>query len=726
MSRILDEEDLEALCYERSKAWSSFIKCCAEKDEGKAIDTRKFDEIFKDQGEDSVISIDEAKEVCVEDELNQTTQSMTKTELVQMLCSGGDAKEILDQTLPIVEQHVRKWKEAGLDRILNTFDERQIEQHVGDWLRMNNSAYGGNSLLQKSPLKTIPEAYSASSSSDSEVESMHSMDTARYIRASRKLTSKSSIPMRTIKTYRTVAQKRAELRAKYECEEQEHRHHMQVLLYRRNKLHRQKHEHTSFRPQQRIKQLRKRRRTLPIIGPSSSSSEDDHFDCTKKTACSSYTIRRNHNQRGNCRNCHSKRLELESRLRANECRLCNNERLCSNVVHIATSRTETWIAGSTSSSTDKAKRRRMTCKNQSCLRRQSWNESIQLSKPMSEASAGSSNVDETTNCSFEALDVFTRYPQSPTRLTTTVQSDSSKSSIAFCKKVKRNRSMQIPDADSDNSHDPLTSISFSNKVKRIRKMQIPDSDSENTEDLNITVSNQSGELCSINSRLEDTDPKATTPDIIINDIQSDSSKSSSDFSKKLKRVRKMQILNSDSDNSDDLPLQPTEHSVCNNNQNHNSTTSYYSCEPCSINISSEEHDSPTRVSSTIDCSSTVASQRSSFNITREGILLHAPKDQVQNNSSSNFTLTEQVLSPIIGQGRARKLLKYHMGRRSFDSRYHIYYRPSTKMLAKLTDKTEETLALTSSSCSDTDSDIFEMLGRYGVVHPVLEKCKETT
>lgn len=266
------------------------MQSCTEKDEGEELDTRKFEEIFKDQGESSIVAIEEANEDNednVEEQLYKTTHNMTKTELMEMLCNEEN-KEILDQTLPIMEEHVRKWKEAGLDRILDTFDGQQIEQHVGGWLRRNNSVYGAKDLLQVSPAHQI---YSTSNSNDSEAESMHSVDTARYIRDSRKRTistaSKCSIPKSTIKMYRNVPRKRAELSAKYGCEEQEHRHHMQALLHRRSKLHSRKNEHdliyhpNSKHSKQRRKQLRKRRDTSPMLY-SSSSSDDDRCDCRTK------------------------------------------------------------------------------------------------------------------------------------------------------------------------------------------------------------------------------------------------------------------------------------------------------------------------------------------------------------------------------------------------------------------------------------------------------------
>ncbi|EDV94501.1 uncharacterized protein LOC6567306 [Drosophila grimshawi] len=304
MSHILvDEEQLETLAYERSKVWSSFLKRYEDIDEGKEIEVHAIDQLYKDEDdEDEYDGIEEADEETVEEDVNNTTAFMSKTELTQMLCSG-DNKEIFNQTLPIVEEHVRKWKEAGLDRILNTFDAQKIEQHVGDWMRRHNSAYGDKTLLQVASPKKRHKAHTGHYclSSGSETESMHSMDTARYIRASRKRTSPSSVtkcsssrsPMTTIKMYRTLPRKRDELRAKYGCdEEQEHRRHMQAVLHRRDRRKREREliYHTSPRhypyakavsisngQPSRRKQLHKRLDSSPLFPSSTScsSSSDD-------------------------------------------------------------------------------------------------------------------------------------------------------------------------------------------------------------------------------------------------------------------------------------------------------------------------------------------------------------------------------------------------------------------------------------------------------------------
>lgn len=207
------------------------------------------------------------------------------------------------------------------------------------------------------------------------------------------------------------------------------------------------------------------------------------------------------------------------------------------------------------------------------------------------------------------------------------------------------------------------------------------------------------------------DPKlpnryGTTQGIKSNEEQGDSS-----AILKVVRIRKnMQIPDLELINSDDPHQQTNE--TCFNNPN-------------------SDH-SRARVSSTADFKPLISSQRPPFTITRRGILLHKPPrpstsaDKDQDNSSSNcnanFTLTEDYLSPIIGQRSARNFLRYYRGSNSFNSRCHVYYRPSPKLLAKISE-TAKTFDLTSSSSSESDDDVFEMLARYGAIHTVFENCR---
>ncbi|KAH8351302.1 hypothetical protein KR084_003035 [Drosophila pseudotakahashii] len=404
---LVNEEKLEALVYERSKAWSSIVKVSplefqmaslsdgrvflqdfSTGDDGMEMDVSEFDNLFHDDDENSDLQYEEeeAKEDNGTDaklELGHINATSV-AELTMMLCAGEDnegkveIEEILNQTVPVVEEHKRKWREAGLDRILETFDEKQIEHHVGHWMRRHNSVY-----LNAPPTKYLHTAH-GNSISDQSDESLHSIDTARYIQQSRRrnahMTNKNP-NLTTIKMYRKHSHKRDELRAKYAYDdEQEHRHHMQALLHRRREKERKlaylastpMHCTYSSGHHVRRKHLRKRRNNSWIFESSSSSEDDPSF-----SGCDCHSCRRHqalsrsayqycaygrdqheylHRQAAS-RTMHTTHrhhtfdveMDLRPRLPENECSCCNSDRLCSNFVHIANSSTEEWVVENRSS-----------------------------------------------------------------------------------------------------------------------------------------------------------------------------------------------------------------------------------------------------------------------------------------------------------------------------------------------------------------------------------------
>ncbi|EDX12609.1 GD19138 [Drosophila simulans] len=370
------------MVYERSKAWSSKMADFANLEDGMEIDVAEFDNLF--HGEDEDPELDDVAKEAVEDNVPDEAKlemghinATSVTELTLILCASEDneakaeIEEILNQTVPVVEEHKRKWREAGLDRILDTFDEKQIEHHVGRWMRRHNSVY-----LEASPPKYHPPHHN--SISDESDESMHSIDTARYIQQSRRRnahTTNKNSNMTTIKMYRKHSHKRDELRAKYAYgDEQEHRHHMQAVLLRRRERERQL-AYLASTPMQcvyssghhmRRKNLRKRRINSWIFDSASSSEEDTSFggcdchSCRRHYALSrsvypSCPYRRGqreyHHRQMASPNMHTMRrqhtfdmeMDLRPKLPENECSCCNSDRLCSNVIHIANSSTEEWV-----------------------------------------------------------------------------------------------------------------------------------------------------------------------------------------------------------------------------------------------------------------------------------------------------------------------------------------------------------------------------------------------
>ncbi|KAH8288412.1 hypothetical protein KR054_002556 [Drosophila jambulina] len=379
----VNKEMLETLVYHRSKQWSSLMKGWQERDEGRELCVSDLEEIIKDEHEDPEMDgMEEAIEDPVPDtkvDIGNISASMGATELTLILCAGEDneakaeMQEILNQTMPVVQEHKRTWKEAGLDRILDTFDEKQIEQHVGQWMRRNNSTF----LEEARPANRLYVLDHAYISELSDNESLHSIDTARYIRQSRRRVPNKISNMATIKMYRTHSHKRDELRAKYAYDdEQEHHHHMQTLQHRRREKER-KVTYVSASPQQCIlssghhprRKHRRKRHASSLVFDFSSSEEDDRFygrcacrSCVTHRSlsrsasyqCCSYRGARDYHHQHHSvasRTMHHLRrqhsydvdLDLRPRMRENECNCCTSDRLCSNVVHIANSSTEEWV-----------------------------------------------------------------------------------------------------------------------------------------------------------------------------------------------------------------------------------------------------------------------------------------------------------------------------------------------------------------------------------------------
>ncbi|KAH8414345.1 hypothetical protein KR215_003579, partial [Drosophila sulfurigaster] len=372
---------------------------------GDEVDVSLFESIFDDPGteeqdEESMMEFEEAEEDDVEDDIN-TTHCMTKAQLTQMLTSGSN-KEILDQTMPIVEEHRRKWKEAGLDRILNTFDAHQIEEHVGGWMRRNNSCY-----IEPSPkASALSEYYKRHELGESEEEE-ETEQTVLYMRNSCKRSASKKCqksPRTAVKMYRTLPPMRSERRAQYAAwqlsEEQQQRKHMRSMIQQSKERHRRQRErelifHTSPRHYScsMVHKMRKHRDYSRLL-PASASSEEEMENslcecesCNSTTAAHSYyssyrnnyhsrsmrdPYHRDHHHRGEQRyalesrsfsnNVYCKRSmrhqlqrqhafdhDRRPRLVENKCGCCNSGRLCSKVVHIANSSTEEWVVENKSS-----------------------------------------------------------------------------------------------------------------------------------------------------------------------------------------------------------------------------------------------------------------------------------------------------------------------------------------------------------------------------------------
>lgn len=210
------------------------------------------------EDEDDLASMED--DVCDDDVDPEVLRDITNTTRLSLMINGNnksvlppatspnEAKneliDMLNETLPVINEHNRQMKESGLDRVLNTFDAKKIEEKVGGWLRRHNSlcAEPEDSFIPmpNPPNKHLKNShamehfyrtptvcrpphinYHQEDSSDSD-DSFNSGETARYIRSSRNGAIKNSASTTMmIKTYRMFKSTRQALRDKYACDQDE-------------------------------------------------------------------------------------------------------------------------------------------------------------------------------------------------------------------------------------------------------------------------------------------------------------------------------------------------------------------------------------------------------------------------------------------------------------------------------------------------------------------------
>lgn len=140
--------------------------------------------------------------------------------------------DFVNQTLPIVSEHNRQMKESGLEQILNTFDTQKIEEKVGNWLKNVSMAKESCNELHNTTA-VLPKG-GKTMDAETDLDSLHSGETARYIRSSRprRVKSVSSSTM-MIKTYCRVESTRKKLHEKYGCHQDFYDSHLKAIRTRR-------------------------------------------------------------------------------------------------------------------------------------------------------------------------------------------------------------------------------------------------------------------------------------------------------------------------------------------------------------------------------------------------------------------------------------------------------------------------------------------------------------
>ncbi|KAL9900218.1 uncharacterized protein ACN427_007553 [Glossina fuscipes fuscipes] len=295
-------EDLTHLSYTRSKMWAAFLEKLMKNEDGKEINLVDIENEFKsdvesNSGEDCASIEDKDgtnKEIEPEVLNNMTNCSRLRLIFnksgrfpeVSIQDDGSDNEDrhllvdFVNQTLPIVSEHNRQMKESGLEQILNTFDTQKIEEKVGNWLENYSMAkenfkelHDATAVLPKGGKVVDPET---------DLDSLHSGETARYIRSSRprRVKSVSSSTM-MIKTYCRVESTRKKLHEKYGCHQEFYESHLKAIRTRRMMKMANYRAHCLDEPRsmaaKRHKVLRRKRNR----GRERSLSSDSDADCKK-------------------------------------------------------------------------------------------------------------------------------------------------------------------------------------------------------------------------------------------------------------------------------------------------------------------------------------------------------------------------------------------------------------------------------------------------------------
>ncbi|XP_075148174.1 chromosome alignment defect 1 [Haematobia irritans] len=262
-SNVFDLERLQQLSYERSKVWANFLNHIHESENQKEItleELESLDELQEYADEDDDLASME-DETCVDNIDPEVFRDITNSTRLTLMLNGTNKLDVssneannelidmLNETLPVINEHNRQLKESGMDRILNTFDAKKIEEKVGGWLRRHNTLCGSDYTMttksqpdrrRETPwLKKKDHYYSKPAcvpedESESD-DSFNSGETARYIRSSKVSGVKNSASTTMmIKTYRMVKSTRQALRDKYACaQDDDADSHMNELRLRR-------------------------------------------------------------------------------------------------------------------------------------------------------------------------------------------------------------------------------------------------------------------------------------------------------------------------------------------------------------------------------------------------------------------------------------------------------------------------------------------------------------
>lgn len=167
---IINGNTLEELEYRRCTWWSNFLENISEREDGEVYDvnliTNKFDDDSSNDDADEAEEVQVLEDIEYHNLMNQSTQQEKTTFIME----SEEMQDILNSTRPILKEHELRLKESGLDRVMNTFDSVRIKREVGGWMRRNHSSDSAKAEVQ----------------STSDTDSSKSCEEDRYLRSVQK------------------------------------------------------------------------------------------------------------------------------------------------------------------------------------------------------------------------------------------------------------------------------------------------------------------------------------------------------------------------------------------------------------------------------------------------------------------------------------------------------------------------------------------------------------
>uniref|UniRef100_A0A1A9V6D0 Uncharacterized protein n=1 Tax=Glossina austeni TaxID=7395 RepID=A0A1A9V6D0_GLOAU len=780
-------EDLTHLSYMRSKIWAAFLEKLIKSEDGKEIDLADIEKEFENDvesnsGEDCASIEDrDATDKEIEPEVLNNMTNCSRMRLifnksghfpeVSIQDDGSDNEDkhllvdFVNQTLPIVSEHNRQMKESGLEQILNTFDTQKIEEKVGNWLKNNSMAKENYNELHDTTA-VLPRG-GKTMDPETDLDSFHSGETARYIRSSRprRVKSVSSSTM-MIKTYCRIESTRKKLHEKYGCHQEYYESHLKAIRTRRMMKMDNCRAHCLDEPTsmttQRQKVLRRKRHSNSRSRERSLSSDSGtdfkkpyHFRSKRvspyKKCCTpsmparrrpqSYSCQRQL-PHGRCNHQHMARIAnsfssssssgtptnskyrkgkqrlnqtskfyLDSRpsKRESDCNCYSRLKLCAKYKHLTDTSTDEWFVENCSpkksTKRDKklenakpkhpeasAKKSEHKKEKQYCNAKQKVDgKNTTKAIPSNSSVAQKSNYDGDESFTTDGdddlplINFFAKKQQKTIKLKpikcseNTPLTKSSKAKMLELKNGQRSIAMNISKEKGATAEAPKM---FTNDSESFISQ---DHSTANHSNISIASSNFANAECVYNSTAITKSNNIARKRQFTSDYNAENSMKGTSVNNKNK-ISKKQKMPKTTTVSSTSKLSPCEEVNSSNIIRRRRKLSGHSSE-----------ESGRAVVSSTTAFSNESGKETVINNTK-GILIYTPCQRSSKDSSDgSFDVTQEHLSSIIGEKAAENFFKYYSGRRRFNSKSKVYFKPPPAEI----------------SAPDSDDDVFDCFDKCG-------------